>query len=256
MAIINTELLEKIKNTIRLNKYEAKIWISLLSRGIATAGELADISGVPRSRCYDVLDCLEKKSFVITKLGKPIKYIAVEPEEVIKRYRKAINQEVERKIKFIDSIKGTDTFNELKLLYKTGIEKINIEEISTSIKGKSEINKTIKQMLARAKKSVTIVTTEGDFKKKLKLLNKIIPHPRKKGINVEIAAPLNKPVSSGNGYKIRKLNTNARFISIDSEEALFMTADENVNPENDAGVFIKSGFFTKAIESMFRSNME
>jgi len=43
------------------------------------------ISNVPRSRTYDVLESLEKKGFVVMKLGKPIKYIALPPEEVIER---------------------------------------------------------------------------------------------------------------------------------------------------------------------------
>ena len=85
--IVNEEFLKKIRSSFDLNIYEAKVWTALLSRGIAAAGELADISGVPRSRSYDVLENLEKKGFIIMKLGKPIKYIAVQPEEILKRLK-------------------------------------------------------------------------------------------------------------------------------------------------------------------------
>ena len=71
--IVQKEFLQRLKRDFSLNIYEVKIWTALLSRGIATAGELADISGVPRSRCYDVLETLEKKNFIIMKIGKPIK---------------------------------------------------------------------------------------------------------------------------------------------------------------------------------------
>jgi UDP-N-acetylglucosamine 2-epimerase (non-hydrolysing) len=40
----------------------------LLSNGVSSAGEIAEISGVPRSRTYDVLEGLEKAGFVIQKL--------------------------------------------------------------------------------------------------------------------------------------------------------------------------------------------
>ena len=80
--IIKQELINKIKDYFDLNIYEVKIWTALLSRGIAAAGELSDISNVPRSRSYDVLESLEKKGFVMMKLGKPIKYIAVQPQEI------------------------------------------------------------------------------------------------------------------------------------------------------------------------------
>ncbi|MDO8481069.1 MAG: helix-turn-helix domain-containing protein, partial [Nanoarchaeota archaeon] len=62
------KLIEQVKSHFGLNIYEARIYTSILSRGICSAGELADMSGVPRSRCYDVLESLEKKGFVFQKL--------------------------------------------------------------------------------------------------------------------------------------------------------------------------------------------
>ena len=83
--IVKEEFLSQIRRYFALNLYEVKIWSALLSRGVATAGELSDIANVPRSRSYDVLESLERKGFVIMKLGKPIKYIAVPPTEVLER---------------------------------------------------------------------------------------------------------------------------------------------------------------------------
>ena len=80
--IVKEEFLSNLRRAFDLNLYEVRIWTALLSRGVSTAGELSDIGNVPRSRAYDVLESLEKKGFVVMKLGKPIKYIAVEPKEV------------------------------------------------------------------------------------------------------------------------------------------------------------------------------
>src|SRR5210317_2383242 len=96
--IVQKEFLTRIKDDFKLNIYEVKIWTALLSRGIATAGELADISGVPRSRCYDVLESLEKKGFIIMKIGKPIKYIAVQPEEIVERVKKDLQAKADHTI--------------------------------------------------------------------------------------------------------------------------------------------------------------
>src|SRR3989337_1255959 len=87
--ILQRELLNKLKD-FGLNNYESKVWAALLSRGVSTAGELSDIANVPRSRSYDVLESLEKKGFVVMKLGKPIKYIAVPPSEAVERVKKRI----------------------------------------------------------------------------------------------------------------------------------------------------------------------
>ena len=44
--IVQEEFLKKLRSAFELNIYEVKIWTALLSRGLATAGELSDISNV------------------------------------------------------------------------------------------------------------------------------------------------------------------------------------------------------------------
>ena len=120
--IVKEDFLNKLRQYFGLNLYEAKIWTALLSRGVSTAGELADIGNVPRSRAYDILESLEKKGFVLMKLGKPIKYIAVDPKEVVIRVQKLMRENAEDQVKNLDSLRGTDLHKELELLHKQGIE--------------------------------------------------------------------------------------------------------------------------------------
>ena len=103
--IVKEEFLSKLRRYFSLNLYEVKIWTALLSRGVSTAGELSDIANVPRSRSYDVLESLEKKGFVVMKLGKPIKYLAVEPQEVVHRVKKLVKQESEIKVKKLEELR-------------------------------------------------------------------------------------------------------------------------------------------------------
>jgi len=56
--ILQQELINKIKDYFNLNVYETKVWLALLTKGIASVGEIASISKVPRSRVYDVLESL------------------------------------------------------------------------------------------------------------------------------------------------------------------------------------------------------
>src|SRR5512146_513786 len=119
--IIKEEFLSKLRRYFNLNLYEVKIWTALLSRGVATAGELSDIANVPRSRSYDVLESLERKGFVIMKLGKPIKYIAVPPSEVLERVKKSIHEDAARQSNLIDGLKKSDLLGELSSLYTQGI---------------------------------------------------------------------------------------------------------------------------------------
>src|SRR3990167_3510402 len=106
--IVKEDFLKKLKGSFDLNIYEVKIWTALLSKGVSSAGELSDISEVPRSRSYDILESLEKKGFVVMKLGKPIKYIAVEPKEVIERCKKLMYDDAKEKVRRLDDLRGGD----------------------------------------------------------------------------------------------------------------------------------------------------
>ena len=103
--IIKSELVNQIKEYFGLNIYETKVWLALLGKGIASAGEIAEISRVPRSRTYDVLESLEKKGFIIMKVGKPIKYLAVPPEEVVERVKKNLVKEAQDRSKRLEKLK-------------------------------------------------------------------------------------------------------------------------------------------------------
>ena len=98
--IVQKDFLNRLKD-FGLNSYESKLWIALLSRGVSTAGELSDISNVPRSRAYDVLESLEKKGFIVMKVGKPIKYLAVPPAEVVERVKKKVLVDAEDQNKIL-----------------------------------------------------------------------------------------------------------------------------------------------------------
>ena len=109
--IVKEDFLKKLRSVFDLNIYEVKIWTALLSKGIATAGELSDISDVPRSRCYDVLETLEKKSFILMNIGKPIKYMAVKPEEILKRVKKGLMEETDERIRVLEKARETPAYH-------------------------------------------------------------------------------------------------------------------------------------------------
>ena len=256
--IMKEEFLKKLRSAFDLNIYEVKIWTALLSRGIATAGELSDISNVPRSRSYDVLESLEKKGFVIMKLGKPIRYIVVKPEDIMKRLKDHTKEKAEDKIKFLDSVKSEEVFSELELLYKQGIKKIDPTSLSGSFKGRDNIYYHLKQMLEKAQKSVIISTTAQGLQRKAKRFKSILQKLAEKGVQIKIAAPN----SNGNNNHVSELKNiakiknieklNSRFIIIDDSEMLFMVTDDiTVHESYDTAVWVNTPYFVKAFVSMF-----
>ena len=251
--LLQKESLNELRQRFKLNIYEIKIWTSLLSKGIAAASELAEISGVPRSRCYDVLEGLEKKGFIIMKIGKPIKYIAVQPNAVVEREKKRLMEEAGQQIQMVGKLEETDIFKELELLHKTGIKKVDIENITDSVAGRNNINRFLKDMLLRAKKSVTIVTNEDGIKHKIKVLRKVNDNLAKKKVKVKFYTNVNVNADLGN---VQMLDTkyDARFVNIDNEEIFFVIAGKS--PEYDSGVWIKSPFFVSALNNLFEKSLK
>lgn len=256
--IVKEELLSKLRRYFTLNLYEVRIWTALLSRGVSTAGELSDIGHVPRSRAYDVLESLEKKGFVIMKLGKPIKYIAVEPIEVVERVKKHIQQEAEVGMQRLRELGNTDVLKELDTLHKEGIEFIDSTDLSGAIRGKHNLYAHLEHMVKNAEKSVTIVTTTKDLVRKVEALKATLQKLNKKGVNIRVAAPLTKECA--NAVKDLKGiadvrdsgKVSARFCIVDSKDLLFMVMhDEAVHPTYDIGVWVNTPFFAGALENMF-----
>jgi len=256
--IMNETFLKRLRSSFDLNEYEAKIWMALLSKGIAAAGELADISGVPRSRSYDVLESLEKRGFILMKLGKPIKYIAVEPSEVISRVEKSFKEDAEIKVKSISNLKETEFFDELNLLFKNGIDHVDPTTISGSIRGRRNLYDHMETVLKNAKSSVVISTTEKGLIRKVDSLKYVLKKLANNGVKIKIAAPLTENskevVKSLKGIATVKniSGIESRFILVDQDNLIFMlTDDEKVIDKNDIGVWVNSPFFTGTLSNLF-----
>jgi len=257
--IVKEEFLKKLKAAFDLNVYEVKIWTALLSRGMATAGELSDVSQVPRSRSYDVLESLEKKGFVIMKLGRPIKYMAIKPQEIVNRMKNHIKERTDSKIVFLEGIKKDDIFGELELLYKQGIKKVDPYSFSGSMKGRDSVYSHLRGLLENAKKSVVIVTSEQGIMRKARRFKNLFTKLKERGVKIMAAAPISSLEGPLKEFKtkaqIRSIdNLDARFCIIDGEQVLFMVSDdENVHESYDTGIWINSPYFSNAFYSMFKT---
>ena len=248
------QFLVDLKKHFRLNIYEVKIWTSLLSRGIASAGELADISGVPRSRCYDVLESLEKKGFIIMKIGKPIKYLAVQPSIILERVKKGIEDESTQTLSQIEGIKDTEEFKELELLHKTGVQHFDVTTISKSIVGRTAINRQIKELFAKATSEVLFVASSDNSERAAKLLKS--GNFAKKGVNAKLYCTYNKNV-------LRKLqnvqhiehNASTSFVIVDGKQMVFMVSNQTT-PDYEVAIWINSPFFVSALGILFKESMK
>ncbi len=252
--IIKTELVRKIRDYFNLNIYETKVWLALLGKGIASAGEIAEISEVPRSRTYDVLEGLEKRGFAISKLGKPAKYIAVRPGIILEKMKNNTMKQAEEKVEVLSKLKATSEYSELESLYTTGIKPVKHEELSGAIKGRATIYNHMKEILENAKKEVIICTNLKDFSEKLRFFASIISTLEKHKIKVKIALSGNeqeiKKIAGKIKQKIKCIEINAKFFIVDQEQVIFMLSEGAV-AEEEIAIWLNAEFFTNALTYLF-----
>lgn len=160
-----------------LTEYESKAYLSLASLISATALEINEASGVPLSRLYDVLKNLHKKGFIEITRGKPLKYSVVPPQDVFKKSRVKIKEELD------------EAESDVKNIYESQISKSPAP--IWLIYGTDKIVKKEIEIIGRAKDTLHIAAGfmfKGEVEKLKDALNKSL----KKGVQTRIiAAPYN-----------------------------------------------------------------
>ncbi|MFA5953508.1 MAG: helix-turn-helix domain-containing protein [Candidatus Pacearchaeota archaeon] len=256
--IVKEEFLSRLRKIFDLNLYEVKVWAALLSRGTSTAGELSNISDVPRSRTYDILESLEKKGFIVMKVGKPIKFVALKPAEVVERVKKNLLVQAKERTQRLEKLKNDEVLEELNSLFTKGVKFVEPSDLSGSLKGRQNLYNHMDMMVRDAEKTITLITTAEGLNRKLEALMPSLDKAKKRGVRIRIAAPIDN-----NNLKVAKelkkvaevrnmQNIKARFMIIDSNQVMFMLLDdEKFHPNYDVGVWINTDFFAQALEKMF-----
>jgi len=255
--LVREELISKIKDYFDLNIYETKVWLALLGKGTASAGEIASLSGVPRSRTYDVLESLEKKGFALVKLGKPVKYLGVKPKTILEKLKNNVRKDAEDRIMGLSNIQTTDEFGKLENLYNLGINPVKREDLSAALKGKSNITNYLKEIIENATKEVIICTNAEEIKAKLGLFAQTIGLLRKSNIKIKMALTgedfLINQIASKLKLKVVKAKIDAKFFIIDRKELLFYLSKEK--GKEDLAIWLNSEFFAEAFATLFERTL-
>lgn len=253
--LVKSELVNKIKDYFGLNMYETKVWLALLGKGVASAGQIAQISRVPRSRTYDVLESLEKKGFCIVKLGKPVKYLGVKPHIILEKLKNNARNEAEEKVVTLSKLKGTEEFSKLENLYKEGINPVKREDLSAAIKGRSNISNHLREILESAEKEVIICTNAEDVNSKIKIFKETLAFLKKANVKVLMALSgderLVSKVESALQTKIQPVSIDAKFFIVDKKEMLFYISKNSKPSNEDTAIWLNSEFFAEAFGALF-----
>ncbi len=237
--IASTKVMDSLK-AIGLNLYERRIWVALLARGASTAGELSEIANVPRSRAYDILQSLAEKGLVIVQSGKPLRFIAVNPEEALEGLKKFQEEKIREFNERIDEIKNSEVMKELNQLYAKGLKIVEPAELSGAIKGVRLLRKYLDSIFSKASKRIELVLTPEGLIDIYSTHFNLLKQAKERGVEIRILTHYNPKIKEvlkalSGVAKIRFIDTSktpisGRFVIIDENEVLLgLTPPEKVH---------------------------
>ncbi len=134
----------KILKGIGLTLYEAQAYVTLTSLISATAVEVSENSGIPRSKIYDVLKKLNQKNFIEIEDGRPLTYNVKSPIEVLTREKERLNLEIDDTITRLTNVYENGMSQVQAPIWRIyGVEKIISQELEIINRAKTSINMRI-----------------------------------------------------------------------------------------------------------------
>jgi sugar-specific transcriptional regulator TrmB len=256
--VATTKTLDALRS-IGLNLYERKIFVALLARGVATAGELSQIANVPRSRSYDILESLAEKGFVVVQPSKPIRYVALAPKDALERTMGNLKIRHEEMMERIDAMKNSPVINELETIYKDGLNLVQPFEMTGTLKGKHSINQHLNSLFKKASKEIRIITTENGLNELYSNHFNSLKRISKKGVRLRILAPLGETVPVKAFSQIAEMRDVKkplnRVYTIDDKHVIFaLTDDRKVHHTQDVAFWAQSQHAIKSFVEPFFNN--
>ena len=235
-----------------LNKYEERVYLTLIEEGVSSAKNISDITGIPYGKVYEVMNNLPSKGFLIILPTKPMKFQAVSPKEAVLNAKKNMSEKLEK----LES----KMIKELEPLFARTKKFSEPKSIFWVINGRSNVNNKIEELIKKSKESINIVTSENGFKR-LVMFRDLLKAANKRGVKINVNATLTaenkqdaKDLEFCNLGHINRAHNH--FFSVDYSECLVIDPiadDENLVQGRDIGMWIMSNSFTRFMDDLVRS---
>ena len=257
--VASTEVLDALKS-IGLNLYERKIFVALLAKGVATAAEVSEIATVPRSRSYDILESLSEKGFVMVQPSKPIKYVALAPQEAMERTKQSLRKKHDEMVERIDKIKASKVITEMEKIYKDGLNLVQPTEMTGTLKGRYVIDRQLKSAFKDAVKTIEIMTTEQGLSDLYSKHFRALKKANRSGVKVRVVAPFSEDSIQKAFSQIAEIKRitrpQGRMAIIDGTNMLMsLTNDKDVHETQDIALWASSEHAVNSMASPLFNNI-
>lgn len=206
-----------------LTDYQASAYTAMVSLVSARAVEVAEVSGIPRSRVYEVLRQLSDRGFVEVERGKPMRYHVVPPSEVFRREKGRI-------IKKLD-----EAMSRLTEIYEDRVARVPTPV--WLIHGQEKIVKKELEIISRSRKELKM-RMGFIFRDEIKALRPALDRITDRGVEVRIMA--RDLIDVPGEVEVRRIPP-VRMLVRDSQEMMWIfsrfTPDGAPIPETAIGIW-------------------
>lgn len=252
-GILSTKSMINPLLELGLNKYEAKVYLTLVGEGISTAKNISDITGIPYGKVYEIINSLSSKGFCNILPSKPMKCQAISPNNALITVKKNMDEKHQKLEKYV--------LKELEPMFIESKKFIEPKGIFWIINGRANVVKKIDELIQKAEKNINIICSPNSLSR-LILHKELLQEAKNKGVEISVGGVVNKEIleelNSLDFCDIRRIkNAENNFLSIDNKECLVIEPipdDENILYGRDLGMWVSSDSFTKFIDEFFSLN--
>lgn len=215
-----------IINSLRklgLTTYQSKAYLTMVREGGLTAKEISEKAGIPYAKIHSTLLSLKYKGWIIVDEGRPKKYRAKPPREVIEELMKNEIEELKAEANMI--------IEELQPIY----EGMGIEEKSEILilKGVNIIVERVVNALKNTRRSLDMAIPGGLMEFHEEILDALVNLKRDVKVRIlmdeEAAGKINIPGSYGFEVNVNKRMFGGGLI-VDDEETIILLGGKSRIP--------------------------
>ncbi len=206
-----------------LSRYEAKAYVTLISKGTVSAGELAYYAEIPRTKAYPTLLKLEKKKLVMLSRSKPIMCTAVSPEDA---FDEAIHEQIDKVNAMNSLVSSLKQASEESKKARGAEERRYLHIAANSVLGQ------IGQMIEGSKESMLLAVDQWGLGLLSECREQLVAVARR-SLDIKIIMPAGQLGSEAfkkipDGIKIKVAETGQNCLVFDQSEVLFIDSENGM----------------------------
>ncbi len=233
-----------------LSKYEARAYVTLISRGAISASELAYYAEIPRTKAYPTLLKLEKKRLVMLSRSKPIMCTAVSPEDA---FDEAVHEQID-KVNAMNSLVSS-----LKQVSEDSKRSRGAEERRYFHIAANGVPSRLGQMIEGSKESLFLAVDQWGLGLLSECREQLVAVARR-GLDIKVIIPASQLGTEAfkripGGVKIKAGETGQNCLVFDQSEVLFIDS-ENGKGATFSSADILAANQVRLFNHMWRSGLK